>query len=334
MQKKILNFSLFFLSLVAAFFSWFSVSSAITVTDASVWLVPTLWLSLLYIIFSLEFVIVPEKSLINLSLVGGIFLSLIFVHNFGHLIVLFLATGLLFVAYHQIKNDLGMNVKLHLPKTLRMGKAAFMLSMALVISSQYYFQAKEAGLLKLPVFDANVILDNDFARGILYKLNPDLQKLEDKNLTVDELILQNFQESQAGMMEAQLLNLSDGNQVISTDSLQKMESLQKQKILESGREQLGKMVGRKLTGSEKVADVLTENINQKMQSLVSPDYASGKFPAVPIGMAIVLFLTVLSLGAFLVRILVHLAVFVFWILTLTRVVRIKKVPVEMEVIEE
>jgi hypothetical protein len=334
MQKKIFNFSLFFLSLVAAFFSWFSLSNAITVTGASVWLVPAIWLSFFYLVYSLEFVVFAEKTLAILSIILGIFLSLIFVHNFGHVVVLFLATGLLFAAYRQIKNDLGMNVKLHLPKTLRMGKTAFMLSIALVISSQYYFQAKEAGLLKLPVFDANVILDNDFARGILYKLNPDLQKLEDKNLTVDELILQNFQESQAGMAEAQLLNFSDGNQVISADSLQKMENLQKQKILESGREQLGKMVGRKLTGSEKVADVLTENMNQKVQSLVSPDYANGKFPAVPIGMAVILFLTVLSLGAFLVRILVHFVGFAFWLLTLMHVVRIKKVPVEMEVIEE
>ena len=88
MQKKILNFSLFFLSLVATFFAWFSVSQAITVAGSSVWLVPVLWFSFLYIIFSLEFILVKENFLINLSLVLGLFSSLIFASNLWHFLVL------------------------------------------------------------------------------------------------------------------------------------------------------------------------------------------------------------------------------------------------------
>jgi hypothetical protein len=115
--------------------------------------------------------------------------------------------------------------------------------------------------------------------------------------------------------------------------LQKIEELRKQKILEVGRESFGKMANRKLTGSEKVVDVVTEIMNQKIQSLVSPNYSDERFPLVPLGMAAILFLTVLSLGAFLARILVHLVSFVFWIFISGRIIQIKKVPVEMEVIE-
>jgi hypothetical protein len=333
MSKNILKFSLFFLSLVAAFFSWFSVSSAITVPNSSIWLVPMLWLSLFYLVYSLEFILVKEKILINLSIGLGIFLSLIFAPNLWHLVVLLLATGLLFVAYRQIKNDLGMNVKLHLPKTLRMGKTSFLLAIALVISSQYYFEATSAGLLKLPTFEAGTILDNRWAKEFLYKINPDLQKLEDKNLTIDQMILDNYRESQANSGEADLIDLAQGSQIISPANMQKIEQLRDQKILEAGREQLGEMAGQKLTGTEKVSDVLTEIMNQKIQSFVSPDYAEGGFPAVPVGMAAILFLTVLSLSAFLVRILVYLSSFIFWIFISTKVVTIKKVPVEMEVIE-
>jgi len=237
-----------------------------------------------------------------------------------------------------------MNVKLHLPKTLRMGKTFFLLALALAISSQYYFEAKATGLLKPPIFDAGTILENKWAKEILYKINPDLQKLENKDLTVDQMILENFKENQAGLPEiatslqagsgeVDLPKLAQNNQAIPVTNLQKIEELQKQKVLEAGREQLGKMANRKLTGSEKVAAVLTEIMNQKVQSFISPDYADDKFPVVPIGMAIILFLTVLSLGAFLLRILVHLISFIFWILTISKVVSIKKVPVEMEVIE-
>ena len=78
---------------------------------------------------------------------------------------------------------------------------------------------------------------------------------------------------------------------------------------------------------------MTEIMNQKVQSLVVTDYADERFPAVPIGMAFILFLTVLSLGAFILRILVHLISFIFWIFISIKVVTIKKVSVEMEVIE-
>ncbi|MCX6762003.1 MAG: hypothetical protein NTY33_04175 [Candidatus Moranbacteria bacterium] len=333
MQKNILKFSLFFLSLIAAFFTWFSVSSAITVSGSSVWLVPMLWLSLLYVVYSLKFILVKEKILINLSIGLGIFLSLIFAPNVWHFLILLLASGLVYVSFRQIRSDLGMNVKLHLPKTLRMGKVSFIFALALVISSQYYFEAAAVGLLKLPAFDAGVIVDNKLAQEFLYKINPDLQKLNDKNLTVDQMILQNYEESQVGSGEADLLNLAQDNQAISAVNLQKVQELQKQKILEAGREQMGKMANQKLNGTEKVSTVLTEIMNQKIQSFASPDYANEGFPAVPLGMALILFLTVLSLGAFLLRILVHLISLIFWIFLSTNIVTIKKVPVEMEVIE-
>lgn len=333
MQKNILKFSLFFLSLIVAFFAWFFVSRAITVADSSVWLVPALWFSFLYIIYSLEFILVKEKILINLSIIGGVFLSLIFAPNFWHFLILLFSAMPLSVSCLQIKKDLGLNVKIHLPKTLRMGKTFFMLALALVISSQYYFQAKSAGLLKLPIFDAGAILDNKWAREILYKLNPDLQKLEDENLTVDQMILDNFQENKMDSGEADLLKLAQDSQIIPLANLQKIEELQKQKVLEAGREQLGKMANQQLTGSERVSAVLTEIMNHKIQSLVSPDYSQEGFPAVPVGMAAILFLTVLSLGAFLLRILVHVISFIFWIFLYGQIVTIKKVPVEMEVIE-
>ncbi|MFZ2188905.1 MAG: hypothetical protein WAV73_05080 [Candidatus Moraniibacteriota bacterium] len=333
MQKNILKFALFFFSLIAAFFSWLSLNNAVTVPDSSVWLAPMIWFSLLYIVYSLELVIVSEKSLIILSGVLGFFFSLIFVQNFWHFVAILLAVALFHVSSKQIKDDLGMNVKLDLPKTLRMGKTFFMLALALVISSQYYFQAASEGLLKLPTFDAGAILENKWAKGILYKLNPDLQKLEDKNLTVDQMILDNYRESQANSGEMDLIDLAQGSQVISPANMQKIEQLRDQKVLEAGREQLGKMANRKLAGSEKVSVVMTEIMNQKIQSLVVTDYANEKFPAVPIGMALILFLTVLSLGAFMIRILAQISSLIFWILTSTNVVKIKMVSVEMEVIE-
>jgi hypothetical protein len=266
-----------------------------------------IWFSVMYILFSLEFILIPEKLWCGLSILLGFFLSLFFVPNFWHVGFLFVASIILFVAYRQIKNDLNLRVRLCLPKTLQAGKTFFVLALALAISSQYYFQAKAIGLLKLPAFDAGVILNNKWTKELLYKLSPDLQKMENENLTVDEFILD--------------------------DNLQKVEEVSRKKILEAGRVQFEKMVNRKLVGTEKVTTILTESMNQKIQSLVSPNYANEKFPVIPVSMAIILFLTVLSLGAFIIRILVYLVDLIFWILTFMKVVHVKKIPVEMEVIE-
>lgn len=258
MQKNILKFSLLSLSFVVSFFAWLSVSNAITMINYSIWLVPMIWFSLVYILFSLEFILIPEKLWCGVSIMLGFFLSLFFVHNFWHIGFLFIASILLFEAYRQIKNDLNSRVRLCLPKNLQAGKTFFVLALAIAISSQYYFQAKAIGLLKLPTFDASVILNSNWTKEFLYKLSPDLQKMGDENLTI--------------------------------------------------------------------------LVNQKIQSLVSPNYANEKFPVIPISMAFILFLTILSLGAFMIRFLVHLVNFIFWILILTKVVSVKKIPVEMEVI--
>lgn len=333
MQKKFFQFSLCFLSLIVAFFAWRSLSIAVTVPNSSVWLVPIIWFSLLYTTYSLQFVIVSEKLWVTLSIFLGIFLSLIFAPNGWHFLFLLLTSVMLYFAYAQIRNDLSLNVKINFPKTLRTGKAFFMLALAMAISSQYYAQVKNTGLLKLPTLEAGVILENKLVKEALYKINPDLEKLESKDLTVDELILENLKDSQMESGEAEIMRTVSSGQLISPDNLQKIEKIKEQKILESGREQLGKMVGRKLTGSEKVATVLAESLDQKIQSFVSPDYSKGGFPIVPIVMASILFLTVLSLVAFIARILVHFVGFIFWLCIVAGIISIKKIPVEMEVIE-
>lgn len=331
MKKNILKFSLLALCLVAAVGSWVSVDRAITVAGASVWLVPMLWLSFFYLAFSLTFILVQERQLVMAWILVGIFISLFFAPNLWHGLMLLLATLLIQVGYLQIRKDLGQNLKIHLPKTLRMGKPAVILGLALAIASQYYFQAGAVGLLKIPSFDAGMVLDNKWGKEIIYWINPDLRKIENDNLTVDQLTMQNFNVEISG--QALPADVNQNVQPVSPVALQKAQELQQQRVLEAGRDQFGRMVDRKLTGSEKVADLLRENINGKLQNIVSPDYAADGFPAVPIGMAFVLFLTVLSIGAFLGRIIVLLAGFIFWILVSAGAVKIGKVPAEMEVIE-
>lgn len=318
---------------MSAGFSWLSVSRAITVENSSTWLTPILWFSLFYTALSLEFVLVKEKIWLWLTIILGLLFSLIFVQNFAHLAILLLAIGLLLISLLEIKKDLDLNVKIHLPKTLRMGKTYFVLALALAISSQYYFQAKSAGLLKIPSFNVGEILNNNYTKKFLYNINPDFQKLEDENLTIDELILDNYEKNLENDQESPFSELIKSGQDIPLANFQILEELKKQKILEVGREQFGEMAGRELAGTEKVTEVLTDVVNQKISSFASPNLSSGSFSAIPIAMTAILFLTIISLGAFILRFLVHLVGFIFWLLLSLKAIKVVKAPVEMEVIE-
>ena len=334
MKKDVLKFTLFLFVLLAAYFSWFSVSQAITVVGSSVWLVPMICFSLFYILLALEFVLVEELQWTKLSFFLGLFSSLIFVLSWAHLLILIIAGFLMFVSLCQIRKDLDNNIEIALIKSLRMGRTFFILALALAISSQYYFQAEEAGLTKIPTFDAGEFLSNNWVRKTVYGLVPDMQKLENKNQTVDEYIVENYKANATASsdIDSQILTYVEGSQKISPAALQKLEDLKQQKILEAGREQLGKMAGRSLNGSEKVGDIFIVIINNRINGFFNANVSSNNGLSVPGVMSVVFFLTILSLSSFMVRFLAYITEFIFWLLLKSKVVIVKKKPVEMEII--
>jgi len=89
-NKKIIQYILLALSITISFFAFWSVERALRVPEASIWLAPSIWFSLLFIILSLGIALIKDKNLIYVTLFLALLPSLIFSPNFWQfLIILF-----------------------------------------------------------------------------------------------------------------------------------------------------------------------------------------------------------------------------------------------------
>ncbi len=352
MKKQILKYSLIFFSLLFSFLAWQSVDRAIRTSSG--WGVPIVWFSLFFVLLSLSMVMIRRRIILELE----IFLSLIFSFVFARSLfqLIFIALGFLLVSWacERIVRDMRLNIKLDLWKTIRMGSTLIVLGVGLVISSQYYFEIKDASVDKiLPKVDMSGISDA-LIQKMLATANPNFKNIDNSGLTVDELVLE-AQAAQSGGSngadQAVPLSTDQVNQMIDQQFGSNISNQERQTIiqeyqnkmkdaaaaeqkivLDDGRQQISNIVGMPLTGNEKVADVISQFINNKIGEYFSPG-ADSNMPLLPLIMALVLFLSVISLGSFLDIFWVLVCKFIFFIFVRLKLVEIKKVQAEVEVID-
>jgi hypothetical protein len=350
MKHKIFQFSLILVTFFLAFFSWLSVDRAIRVPEASAWLVPIVWFSLLMVSFCVLAIFAKGKYLFFLTPLVAFSFSLIFAFSFWHLLILILGALLMAWGLTLIRNDLGLNVKISLWKSLLRGKSQLIVAVAIIISSQYFFTIQKMdGAKVLPKFDLSPVASKLFV-PIFGIVNPNFKTMEQENLTVDEFILKNQEantESYGSMgdeaIESQIpQNIPfEQRQAIKAEVFEKMNfaraNLSKQNnelVLQEGRNQLSEMVGKKVTGTEKIADVFAGLVNEKINSYFQPQIGDESQSALlPFIFTLVLFLTIAPLGSILSRIWFLLVILLFKIFVKAGLVEIKTEMVEKESIQ-
>jgi len=349
MKKQILKYSLIFLTLLFSFFAWLSVDQAINNPESSNWLVPVIWFSLFFIILALSIVLIKETYILTGLLAVSFLSSFIFVFNGWHFLPVVLSLLLACLAMARIKNDLKLNVKIDLWKIVRRGKLLLIIALSIVITSQYYFSVKNFGASALIPQLKPGDITNNLTTKIISTINPGIKIGEDENMTVDQFILQSQKMSDqknAGISADREIDKIVAEKFGDTVSPSRLDEIKKEyaenmeepdgrnMILEEGRKQLSKIVGKELIGQEKISEVLSEMINNRITDFLGVNMDSPKeTPLIPIVLAIIIFLTVISLGTFLSPLWMLLSALFFTILAKTKIIQIKKVPVEMEVIE-
>ena len=344
MKKQILKYGLIFLTLLFSFFAWLSVDQAINNPGSSDWLVPLVWFSLVFVAFSLSIILIKEIYISAGLLAVSFLASFIFVQNSWHFLPVVFSLLLVFLAVIRIRGDLKLNVKIDLWKTARRGKLLLIIALSIVITSQYYFSVKNFGASALIPQLKPGDITNDLTSKIISTINPGIKIGEDENMTVDQFILQSQKKSIEGqnanideVIESQLGENNSPTQrdEIKEEALKNINSTENEsKILEESRKQLSEIVGKELAGQEKISEVISEMINNKITDFLGVSMDSPKkAPLIPIALAIIIFLTVVSLGSFLSPLWILLAIIIFTILIKTKIVQIKKIPVEMEIIE-
>jgi hypothetical protein len=356
MKIKILKYILIALTMLAAFFAWFAVDQAINVAGSSTWGLPILLFSLLFILLYLSSILIRRILILQLMLGTVFLLNFIFALSLTHILAMVLAYLLALWSVTRIKEDLRLNVRVNLWKSIRVGSSLMLFAFSIAITSQYYCEIKNKSSEHLMPHFSMGESTGGLTSKLLSAINPDFKNLDQEGLTVDQFILQTQKEQSENdvasgeigskidqQIEKSGTSLSlEQKQILREDALKKIndssENLsieQEQLILLEGRKKFSEIAGVTLSGDEKVSEVLSDFINQKMDQYLGSDIADsqGSSP-LPIIMAIGLFLTILPIGSLLSTLWIMIIEAIIWIFRKTELITIAKFPVEMEIIEQ
>lgn len=335
MRKKIIQYILLALTIIISFFSFLSVYRAINIAEASVWLAPIIWFSLFFIIIGLDITLVKNKIIIHTTLFLALLPSLVFSFNIWHLFIIIFGFLLLSVSRARIQGDINYGRKIKLGRSLRFGKSYIFLTIALVISSQYYFSVKDDPVQKF-VPDLKIDgITSYLTPKILSTISPNFSASIGDDTTVDQFTIQ--------MQEGQLDKMGNSPEKLAKLLPDQREEFQKQiddemknnqdALLEEGRKKFSDLVGRSVSGTEKVSVIFSEVINNKINNYFKPgNIDTGSVPVASI-VTLALFLTIMSLGSFLGIIMVPITAGIFIILIKLKLVSILKVTTEAEIID-
>lgn len=325
MKIKILKYVLIFLTLLMAFFSWQSIDRAINVPEASNWGVPILFFSLLFVLVYLEVILIRRVVILQLVFLAIFFLSFVFAFSLASLTAAILAYLFSLWSLMKIKRDLHLNVKVSLWKSIGAGNILMIFAFAIMITGQYYTETKSMSSASLiPKFNFSE-MSGGLTSKILVLANPDFEKIDQEGLTVDQFILET-QKSEEPL---------EAPQGLSGAVAEKFAIEEERILLQEGRKKFSEIAGTSLTGQEKISDVFSGIINQRIdQYLGARMNDPGKNSPLPFILSIALFLTVLPLGSLLSTIWILMIEVIIWIFKKTDLIRIAKVPVEMEIIEQ
>jgi len=140
MKQKILKYFLVFFSLLFSFFLWNSIDRAVNIPEASIWKMPIIWSSFFFIAFSLAAILIKRKWILDLIFLFC--LVLVFIFSFNMLQIFAVALGALLGLFSvgRFRRDMSLNIKIDLKKTLRTGSTLFIVALAIIISTQYYWK--------------------------------------------------------------------------------------------------------------------------------------------------------------------------------------------------
>jgi hypothetical protein len=285
-------------------------------------------------------------------LVASLALSLIFAFNFFQIVAILFGGYFIFVALQKIRGDMDLNIKISPWKSLQAGKTYLLIGMSLIISMQYFVIINNSAVeKKVPHFDASFITKK-IAIPFLSTINPQFKALKDETLTVDQFILQ----AQDGLiqgdeMSSQNVEILEANipnnltpaqrealkkQAMSNFSGVQAQLLQKNQelIISSGRKQFSDLAGITLKGDEKISEVFTGLVSNKIDNYFNPKVSGEEKSSVfSMLLAGVLFLTIYPLGSILSVAWFLIAKLLIFILLKLKVLNVKIVTVSKEILE-
>jgi hypothetical protein len=319
-----------------SFGAWRSFLLAMTNVGVSDAWWPVLWFSFVAVFFFLG-AIVWTRELVRFFGVLFIFLpGLFFMHSWEYIVVGVISIACIYFSSTLISGEEDERTHFHFFKCVRAGSFVFVLGLSLLIASGYYVSLKNATWEEIvPRFRVGEQMTSIIFK-IASMLNPSFATLSEGDTSVDEFLLSLEQNNKVGTTIAQT-DIAEQN-ILSTYpeisqflkgkgvtlSFETQSTKTAEEIfLESGRKQIASLVGREVSGDEKISGVLSVALQNKLITLLRGEKETAHIPspAIPFFLSLLLFLTLLSFASLLAPLCILSAqllfVFLLWVGWLT-----------------
>lgn len=327
-------------SVIFGFLFLNSVEKIIRTFEAENWSQPLLFFTLFFVTWSLGIILAKDNGWLRLSALAPLFAGLYFVFDWRHLIVIVLAGMLAWLAIIYIKKEVDSRVTISIWNSLRVGRRFFIIAVALIIASHYYFNHPEQGSETSSVPEIKIGQQQTWlATKIISFIDPDIDTSEIDSLTIDDFIKRkvNIEEQKESLqIEEQLRpegEIPNGIWDGLTGGIN-IDKLEEEIILNENRKGISEVVGKEVKGNEKMIDIVTDLINSRVNEIFIPkkDYSGSNGLVIPWVIASIIFLTVASFGMFVSPLLIFIAWVLFKILIGFKLVTIEKKETMMEII--
>jgi|GEM_PF-1984071 len=319
---------------------------------ADIWQ-PIAWFSLVAVVFFFGAI---TWSHMILRVIGAALIfstGLLFIRSWEYTAAGIVAALFIFWSSLSIARETKERVRFRFFKSARVGQFFFVLGLSLSISSGYFVLLKNASWEELvPRFRIG-----EEMTGVIFKVagtvNPSFAKLSEGDTTVDEFLLSLGQNKpEEGTVDEGTSGQTMNEQVI-INALPELgryfkgkdtglfsdvdqRKMAEQLFLESGREQVATLVGRPVAGDEKISDMLSLAVQNKLIALLSGGKATERIPSsgVPFFLSLLLFLTLLSFASIVAPLCILGAELFFLLAVWQKWLKIGIFSVEQERLEE
>lgn len=324
MKRKILDYALAFLTLGISFFFWRSVNQAVTVSDASTWLVPIIWFSCFAILFFLDLVIIKIRYL-KFGVLAGSFLGELFFFPLFNVVSFLL--GLWVIG--RAKREMIYGIKINLWRIIHAGGLLFICAWSFAVASHYYLASQKNKMASpIPEFKMEGMVKS-ITFDVLSKVNPSFKKVMEDNLTVDQFIVEGQSGSSLEVPEA--LEAQIPSSFVIPEAL---DSMKQELLLAESRKKLSEISGLDLSGEEKVTDVISQIINKKIVDLVPVSQEKDKkFSPIFLAIAIGLFFSLIALGSILIYLWTAFVYIIFFFLRQVDLIQLGYITTEREILD-
>lgn len=345
-KREIFGIALLFVIGLGSFMAWRAF--ALVMTDggiSSIW-TPILWFAFVTTVFFLGMIVWKRMFF---QIIGGAFVflpGLFFLRSQEYIIVGVISMICMYWGSTSVAVECEERTHFHFYKNVKAGSFLFVLGLSLLLSGGYYTFLKNVSWEEMvPRFRIG-----EEMTGVIFKVagftNPSFAKLSDGGMTVDEFLLnleQNKQDTPASSQvnsQQDLLKaypqmkqfLNGGALPLSLGS--KSPKTAEELFLDGGRTQIASLVGRPVKGDEKISDVLSSAVQNKLIAFLRGENTTQHIPtqAIPFFLALLLFLTLLSFASLLVPICILVAQVIFWLARKFDWITMRTLSVEQEII--